>query len=74
MTIGFRVLWVNGCLVIFEGGFGRLCICRKCLILKAFLAVAPQKSREIRKVRITAVSLFLERTGTILERTAEGTE
>ena len=25
----FRVLWVNGCLVIFEGGFGQLCICRK---------------------------------------------
>ena len=46
----------------------------KNLIFKGFLAVAPQKSREIRKVRITAVSLFLERTGTILERTAERTE
>lgn len=26
---GFRVLWINGCLAIFEGGFGRLSICRK---------------------------------------------
>ena len=25
----FRVLWINGCLAIFEGGFGRLSICRK---------------------------------------------
>ena len=24
-----QAVWVNGCLVIFEGGFGRLCICRK---------------------------------------------
>ena len=33
----FRVLWVNGCLAIFEGSFGILRIRRKCLILKAFL-------------------------------------
>lgn len=46
----------------------------KMLDIKGFLAVVPLKSREIRKVRITAVSLFLERTGTILERTAERTE
>jgi len=41
----FRVLWVNGSLAIFEGGFGRLRIRQKSLILKAFWAVAPLKFR-----------------------------
>ena len=35
-TIRFRVLWINGCLAIFEGSFGILRIRRKCLMLKAF--------------------------------------
>lgn len=33
---GFRVLWINGCLAIFEGGFGRLSICRKAWYLRLF--------------------------------------
>ena len=45
----FRVLWVNGCLVIFEGCFGKFYIHQKCLIWKDFWAVAPLKSRKIKK-------------------------
>ena len=60
--------------MIFDGSFGRLNIRRKRLKFKAFLPVMPKNLDKYGKVRITAFLLFLERTGTILERTAERTE